>query len=224
MSPICWYLSGACLPSRPVASPAARCSSLACSPLASAAPPTSPVFVIQCHRQWSTHPHTCSRKAPTGVGIVSAHHLSMTVLLQHSAHCLPAHQKRLSPSLTCVDFMPSARALIEVCQHDCSLPSCCLLLQHPASHPPCPSMLYQGCLHGEHAAVCAFSKRTLSRTDMHEAHFCTSQHVSSHPQMFAADLLELSQATASKKDELLPFAGSLIEQARCECAAQHSCL
>ena len=175
----------------------------------------------------SPHRHACSRRdidrCKNRVSPPPLHDLSMTVLLQHAAHCLPAHHQRLSPSLTCVEFMPSARALIEVCQHDCSLPSCCLLLQHSASHRSGPSLLYQGCLRGEHAAVCAFSKRTLSRTDMHEA-ICAFQHVSSHPQMFAADPLEPSHATANSKCEVLPFAGSLIKQARCKCAVQHSCL
>lgn len=40
--PMSCILSGIWAPSRPLAWPAARCSSLACSPLACAAPPTSP--------------------------------------------------------------------------------------------------------------------------------------------------------------------------------------
>ena len=104
----------------------------------------------------SLHTHACSRReinrCRNCVGPPPLHDLYTTVLLQHPAHCEPAHQKRLKPSLTCFESTSLARALIEVCQHNCSLPSCCLLLQHPASHRPCPSMLYQGCLHGEHAA------------------------------------------------------------------------
>ena len=137
MSPICWYLSGACLPSRPVASPAARCRSFACSPLASAAPPTSPVFSAQCPRLQPSHTYMRPQRHRQMKVSMSAHDLSMVSLPQHTVHTLPAHQPCLCPSLTLASRGPQPDHLSRSVSM-CALGNCCILLQCTASCKPVP--------------------------------------------------------------------------------------